>query len=175
MRRTRGKLALPRPGCPVRVGLRRRDFLYASLHPDLPALRLPVLCKRRARIVAQLMPLAASGIGEEHETSLVDSFEQNEPDGYLSTARSARKRDRLIVRKSRALRVVEPADEFRNRVVAARRHARNHAMRARSTAIRGRNFNPPHVAPSVARNELENDGNEMLANDSRLKQFSGEA
>src|SRR5580658_6788059 len=56
MRRTRGKLALARPGCPIRVGLLRCDFLYAPLHADLPALRMPVVSKRRARIVPQLTP-----------------------------------------------------------------------------------------------------------------------
>ena len=63
MRRARGKLALPRPGWPVRVGLRGRDFLHTSLDADLPALRLPVQCERRARIIAQLASLAASGVG----------------------------------------------------------------------------------------------------------------
>jgi hypothetical protein len=61
MRRTRSKLALPRPGSPVRVDLSRRDFLHVSLDTDVPALRLPVECERRARIAAQLAPLAASG------------------------------------------------------------------------------------------------------------------
>src|SRR5271163_324121 len=75
MRHARGKLALPGPGSPVCVGFGTRDLLYASLHAYLPALRLPVLRKRRARIVAQFTPLAASRIGEEHETSLVDCLE----------------------------------------------------------------------------------------------------
>jgi hypothetical protein len=57
MRRTRSKLALPRPGWPVRVDLSRRDFLHVSLDTDLPALRLPVECERRARIATQLAPL----------------------------------------------------------------------------------------------------------------------
>src|ERR1700738_506575 len=60
MRRTSSKLALPRPGWPVRVGLRRRDFLHTSLDAHLPAFRLPVERERRARIAVQLVPLATS-------------------------------------------------------------------------------------------------------------------
>jgi hypothetical protein len=85
--------------------------------------------------VAQLIALVASGIGEEHETSLVDSLEQDEPDGDLAAARRRRKCHRLIVWNSQAPRVIEPADELPNRVVAAPRHTRNHPMRAGSTAI----------------------------------------
>jgi hypothetical protein len=135
MRGARGKLALPRPVRPVGLGLRGRDLLSASLHADLPALRLPVERKRRARIVAQFIPLVASGIGEEHETSLVDPLEQDEPDGYLAAACRRCKCHRLIVRNSQAPRIIEPADELRNRVVAAPRHTRNHPIRASSTAI----------------------------------------
>src|SRR5712692_8487754 len=51
-RRARGQPALPRPGGPVRVGLRGRDFLDPSVDADLPALRLPVERERRMRIVA---------------------------------------------------------------------------------------------------------------------------
>src|SRR5260370_42440706 len=91
MRRACSKLALARPGRPVGIGLRRRDFLDTSLDPDLPALRLPVECERRARIAVQLAPLAASGVGEEHEAALVESLQQNEPHGCLSTARRCRK------------------------------------------------------------------------------------
>src|ERR1700736_981255 len=135
MRRARRKLALSRAGGPIRVGLRRRNLLYASFDPDLPALRLPVECERPVRIAAQLTPLTASGVGEEHETALVDSLEQDKADGGLPAARRRRKRHRLIVRNSRAPRVLEPADEFRDRVVAVSRHGRNHAMSACSTAI----------------------------------------
>src|ERR1700682_6275293 len=45
-----GKLALSRAGGPIRVGLRRRNFLYASFDTDLPALRLPVECERLERM-----------------------------------------------------------------------------------------------------------------------------
>src|ERR1019366_7308531 len=130
MRSTRSKLALPRPGWPVGVGLRRRDFRHASLDADLPALPLPVECERRERIATQLAPLAASGVGEEHEAALVDSLEQDEPHGCLSVALRRCKRHRFIVRNSRAPRVLEPADELRNRIVTAPHHCRNHAMRA---------------------------------------------
>ena len=58
VRRARGKLALSRAGEPIRVGLRRRNFLYASFDADLPALRLPIECERPVRIAAQLTPLA---------------------------------------------------------------------------------------------------------------------
>src|SRR6266849_2830406 len=51
-RRARGQPALPRPGGPVRVGLRGLDFLDASLDADLPAPRLPIERERRMRIVA---------------------------------------------------------------------------------------------------------------------------
>ena len=74
MRRARGKLALSRAGGPIRVGLRRRNFLYASFDADLPALRLPVECERPMWIVAQLTPFAAWGVGEKHEAALVDSL-----------------------------------------------------------------------------------------------------
>jgi hypothetical protein len=62
-------------------------------------------------------------------------FQQHEPDRCLSTARRHRKCHRLMVRNSQAPRVIEPADEFRNRIVTAQRHDSNHAMRAISTAI----------------------------------------
>ena len=81
MRHPRGKLALSRAGGPIRVGLRRRNFLYRSFDADLPALRLPVECERPVRIASQLTPLAASGVGEKHEAALVDSLEQDEADG----------------------------------------------------------------------------------------------
>src|SRR5712671_4484498 len=135
MRRGRGKLALSRAGGPIRVGLGRGNFLYASFDADLPAHRLPVECERPMWIAAQLTPLAASGVGEKHEAALVDYLEQDEADGALPAARHRRKRHRLIVRNSCAPRVLEPADEFRNRVVAVPCHGRNHAMPACSTAI----------------------------------------
>src|SRR5713226_2237977 len=80
------------------------------------------------RIVAQLAPLAATGIGEEYEAALVDSFQQDEADGGLSVARRRRKRHRFVVRDSHAARIVEPSDELRNRVVAAHRHDGNHRI-----------------------------------------------
>src|SRR5207302_1868336 len=46
MRRGSGKLAPSRAGGPIRVGLRKCNFLYASFDADLPALRLPVECER---------------------------------------------------------------------------------------------------------------------------------
>ena len=104
MRRASGKLAPSRAGGPIRVGLGRGNFLYASFDADLPALRLPVECERPMWIAAQLTPLAASGVGEEHETALVDSLEQDKADGGLPAARRRRKRHRLIVRNSRAAR-----------------------------------------------------------------------
>jgi hypothetical protein len=58
-------------------------ILYRSFDADLPALRLPVECERPVRIAAQLTPLAASGVGEEHEAALVDSLERDKADGGL--------------------------------------------------------------------------------------------
>src|SRR6266849_1723501 len=104
MRRGRGKLALSRAGGPIRVGLRRRNFLYAPFDADLPALRLPVKCERHVRIAAQLTSLTAPGVGEKRETALVDSLEQDKADGGLPAARRGRKRHRLIVRNSLAPR-----------------------------------------------------------------------
>jgi hypothetical protein len=135
VRCARGKLALPRAGGPIRVGLRKRNFLYAPFDADLPALRLPVKCERHARIAVQLTALTAPGVAEKRETALVDSLEQDKADGGLPAARRRRKRHRLIVRNSRAPRVLEPADEFRDRIVAVPRHGRNHAMPTSSTAI----------------------------------------
>jgi hypothetical protein len=135
MRRACRKLALARPGRPVGIGLRRGDFLDASLDPDLPALALPVERERRARIAVQLAPLAASGVGEEHKAALVDSLQENEPHGCLSIARRCRKGHRLIVGNSQAPGVIEPTDELRNRVVAMLRHGCNHAMPVRSIAM----------------------------------------
>jgi hypothetical protein len=86
-------------------------------------------------IAAQLTSLTAPGAGEKHETALVDSLEQDEADGALPVARCRRKRHRLTVRNSCAPRVLEPADEFGNRVVAVPRHGRNYAMPTCSTAI----------------------------------------
>src|SRR5712671_5313605 len=100
MRRARGKLALSRAGRPIRVGLRRRNFLYASFDADLLTPRLPIDCERAVRIAAQLTPLAASGVGEEHEAALVDSLEQDEPHGCPSVALRRCKRHRFIVRNS---------------------------------------------------------------------------
>src|SRR5713101_4211879 len=97
MRRGSGKLAPSRAGGPIRVGLRKRNFLYASFDADLPALRLPVECERPMWIAAQLTPLAASGVGEKHEAALIDSLEQDEADGAPPAARHRSKRHRLIV------------------------------------------------------------------------------
>ncbi len=111
------------------VGFFSRHFFNVSLNAHLPTLWLPVEGERGVRIAPQLAPLATPGVGEEHEAALVDFLEQDEPDGGLPAMRGGRKRDRLIVRNFQTPRLMEPADEFRDRVGGAPRHRPDHELR----------------------------------------------
>ena len=121
--RARCKLALPWPGRPVDVGLLRADFLHTAFDADLSALGLPVQCKRRVRIAAQLATLAAARVGEEDEATLVNFFQQDEPNCALATPQRRRKCHRLVVWNSEPPSFIEPANEFYNRIVSALRHS----------------------------------------------------
>src|SRR5262249_51552626 len=120
----RGELALPRPGRPVGVGLPGADLFHTALDADLPAPGLPVQCERRARIYAQLAALATSRVSEEHQPALVDSLQQDESHRGLAAAHCRGKCHRLVVRNSELPSLIEPANEFCNRIVAPRRHSR---------------------------------------------------